>query len=49
MIVIDEAIKYVRDHKTWGEEEDEYAMSQLEYRRKLPHDISDQIHDLMEE
>ena len=49
MIAIDEAVQYVRDHKTWSVEEDYYAMRQLEYRRKLPHDISDQIHDLMEE
>lgn len=49
MIAIEEAVQYVKDHKTWSEEEDEYALHLLGRGRRLPYDISDQIHDLMEE
>lgn len=49
MIAIDEAVQYVRDNKTWSVEDDEYALYLLGRGRNLPHDISDQIHDLMEE
>lgn len=43
------ALQYVRDNKTWTDAEEVVALQQVNERMPLPHKITDEIHDLMEE
>lgn len=43
------AMQYVRDNKTWDEDEEQHAWNLIRVRMPIPYNITDAIHDLMEE